>query len=389
MSDVYVVTSADYQGLSGIAKKYNTTVAELLKLNRYILPPDYTIYPGNKIQLPSSIQKTYISVLKKVIQYTKDNTPNTKPEDNGTECKKNKPIEKEEVILIVGTEQHSATYGNKMMFPAQAVREVNQNYSTNEYVTILIFTDGFNAKELTQVKESAISHNSNVNFIKINSATELIKHINDGTSKITRTSPNPKNHIVKIKIIKIFAHGLASTFDFGLDGSNREAQKFKISHVSQLKVSSFMPKPEIYSYACRTGNGDTRLIASASGYTYGSDWLEISKPSKSLAQELANYLDAKVYAYLKRSLYTATWLTEDEEYWKGKKILEDESVSNPIYYEDVGREVYHWWEDKEVHWDEALWNTKGGYKEPTSANSPLGLPNGMYIFEKNKEPRSK
>jgi len=86
MSDVYVVTSSDYQGLSGIAKKYNTTVAELLKLNRYILPPDYIIRPGDKITLP--IKKEPINIRKKKVKVIKENTLDVEPEDDGTECPK-------------------------------------------------------------------------------------------------------------------------------------------------------------------------------------------------------------------------------------------------------------------------------------------------------------
>jgi LysM repeat protein len=376
MNDVYVVKSGD--SLSVIAQNNNTTVEKLLELNSSITNKN-EIDIGQQIQLPTSTQKKIINVLKKMLQYMKENTPDTLPEDDGTECDKKKPIEKEEVVLIVGTEQHSATYGNKMMFPAQAIREVNQNYSSQEYVTILIFTDGFNAEELTQVEESAISHNPNVNFIKINSTTELIKHINVGTSKITRTSPNSENHIVKIKTIKIFAHGLASTFDFGLDGSNRESQQFKINHVAELKLESFMPNPEIYSYACRTGNADTRLIASTPGYTYGSDWLEVSQPNKSLAQKLSDHLDAKVHAYLKRSFYTSTWDDGgDEDFKQNYEQIEDESLNEDL-----------WRPDRWNQWDEALWNDAGAYASPTIGNTPKGLPKTMYIFEKNQIPRSK
>lgn len=367
MNDVYTVKSGD--ALSLIAQKYNTTEKKLLELNTFIVDRHH-IEVGQKIQLPTSTQRKVINVLKAINKAIQENTPDTLPEDSGIGCQKPKPIEKEEVILVVGTEQHSANYGNKMMFPAQAIREVNQNYSSQEYVTILMFTDGFNAEELTQVEESAISHNSNVDFIKINSTTELIKHINDGTEKVTRLKPNSKNHFVKVKTIKFFTHGLPSILTFGYEGKNDLKQRFQIEHVSQLKRTSFIPKANIYSYACRTGNISW-------DETFGNNWKSNVKPENSLAQELANHLDAKVHAYLRRSLYLSTWNDGgDKEFQKNYEQIEDESINGMPW--------------RPHKWDEALWNDAGAYAPPTVASTPIGdIPKTMYIFEKNKEPRSK
>ena len=375
MSNTYQVQSGDSLGV--IAQKNNTTISKLMELNPNISDP-HKIYVGQIINLPTR-QDKIINVLKKMVQYMKENTPDTLPEDSGTECPKVKPIEKEEVILIVGTEQHSATYGNKMMFPAQAVREVRQNYSSDEYVTILMFTDGYNAEELIQAEESSKEHNGNVNFIKINSVSELITHINSGTPKITRTSPNSKNHIVKVKIIKIFSHGLPSIFDFGLDGDSQESQRFKIEHVSQLKLTSFISNPIIYSYACRTGN-------TSWNETFGSEWKSEVKPKDSLAQKLANHLGAEVHAYLRRSLYTSTWDDGgDKGFIENYEQIDDDDASELLsntFEEDVKFAL-------QGHWDEALWNDKGAYAPPTVASTPIGdIPKTMYVFEKNKEPRS-
>jgi len=48
--------------------------------------------------------------------------------------------------------------------------------------------------------------------------------------------------------------------------------------------------------------------------------------------------------------------------------------------------------DRNLHkkrniWDEMLWNSKGAYKVPISGSTPLGLPKGMFLFEKNKKQR--
>lgn len=69
---------------------------------------------------------------------------------------------KEEVIIIVGTEQHSQTYGNKLMFPAQAVREIRENYKEHKHTNILIFKDKFTAMELSIIKRDAKKWNNTV-----------------------------------------------------------------------------------------------------------------------------------------------------------------------------------------------------------------------------------
>ena len=272
----------------------------------------------------------------------------------------------QEIIVIVGTEQHSANYGNKMMFPAQAVREIRQNYFTNKYITILMFTDGYNAEELSNPEKSAKAFNKNVNFKKINSVSDLINYMNSGDAKVKREK-------VKIGAIKVFAHGLPSAFDFGLDGKNQIVQKFEISHISQIKKESFISNPIIYSYACRTGNADSRPEASKKGYAYDSNWIDLVKPKESLAQKLADNFNATVYAYIKRSEYKSTWDDKNNQAYKDKYIqIEDENLDGQIY--------------RPSQWDEALWNPQGAYALPTVGTTPIGLPSQVYKFEKNKEP---
>lgn len=282
------------------------------------------------------------------------------------------PLIKEEVIIIVGTEQHSQTYGNKLMFPAQAVREIRENYKEHKHTNILIFKDKFTAMELSIVKRDAKKWNNTVYFKQIESITDLINYINKGDATITRED-------LKIGKIIIFAHGLPSVLDFGLDGENEASQRFKIEHVEKLNKKSFTEHPIIYSYACRTGNSDNRLIAHQSGYEYDSESIKLVKSEESLAQKLADHLNAKVYAFLRRSNYSSSWLDGgDKSYTKNYITIEDEEVSNPLNPRDWFRKG----------WDEALWNPAGAYLAPTSGKTPGGLlEGGMFIFEKGKKPR--
>lgn len=279
-----------------------------------------------------------------------------------------------EILIIVGTEQHSQTYGNKLMFPAQAVREIRENYKDHKYANIIIFTDEFTDMQLSIIKRDAKKWNANLYFKKITNISQLIEYINNGDATVNRGK-------TKVSTLKIFSHGLPSVLDFGLDGDNEEFQRFKIQHVSQLKKESFTLKPEIFSYACRTGNSDARLVAYRNGYEYDAESIKLVKPEESLAQKLAEHLDAKVYAYLKRSNYTSSWLDGgDKRYTKNYLTIEDENVSNPLYYKDWFRKG----------WDEALWNPFGAYLPPTSGKTPGGvLEEGMFVFEKNINPRKK
>ena len=84
MSNSYQVKSGDSLGV--IAQKNNTTVSKLMELNPDISDPN-KIYVGQNINLPT-VQDKIINVLKKMVQYMKENTPDTLPEDCGTECEK-------------------------------------------------------------------------------------------------------------------------------------------------------------------------------------------------------------------------------------------------------------------------------------------------------------
>lgn len=286
-----------------------------------------------------------------------------------------------EIIIVVGTEQHSQTYGDKLMFAAQAVREIRINYPTHKHVNILIFKDGYTPMQLSIIKRDAKKWNNTVNFKQINSTAELIDYINNGDKTVDRK--------IKIRMIKIFAHGLPMVLDFGLDGKNEKNQQFTESHISLLKKESFVKHPIIYSNACRTGNADDRTIVTVNdSYRYDADWKSVVKPEESLAQRLSEHLNATVYAYLRRTNYRPTWNERgDVEYNKKYVTIEDESVSGPLNIVDWWRTLRSVLERTRNKWDEALWNENGAYAPPVSGNTPGGeLPANLYIFEKGKTP---
>jgi len=105
----------------------------------------------------------------------------------------------EEVIIIVGTEQNNPHYGNKLMFAAQAVREIKHKYPNDKYVNIVIFKEAYTKMQLDIIKRDAKRWNNTVYFKQINYTEELIGYINSGDATIDRRKR-------KIKKIIIFAH---------------------------------------------------------------------------------------------------------------------------------------------------------------------------------------
>jgi len=289
-------------------------------------------------------------------------------------------INNQEVILVVGTEQHSATYGNALMFPAQAVREVRENFSKIPAVTILMFTDGYTEMSLKIIERDAKIWNPKLNFKRINSTDELINYINNGDK-------NRDRNIFKIGIVKIFAHGYPLSLEFGLDGANAIKQKFGLSHTAKLKVSSFIPKATIYSYACRTGNSDITGVVEVvydeldKLYYDKNTWRNIVKPQNSLAQKLADYLDARVYAYFTRSNYALTFTDDNDKsgYKKTRITIEDERVNatSKQTIKIIAGQTRN-------SWDEIIWNSKGALNPAKGGSKPLGLPKGIFRFEKGK-----
>lgn len=288
-------------------------------------------------------------------------------------------IEKE-ILIVVGTEQHDFDYGMALAFPAQAVREVRENYPSHPHLTIIMFTDGYTPLSLDIIKRDAKSWNPTLYFKKINSTSELINYINNGDATVKRS-------VTKIETVKIFSHGYPLSLEFGLDGSNEASQRFGIGDIVKLQINSFVLNPSIYSYACRTGNSD---LTGAKEWAYTKigqpyydekTWRNTVKPQNSLSQKIANYLNAKVYAYITRSDYGSTWNdTGDKSGYKATRMtIENEKLNGTLT--QTGKILSG---QQRNNWDEMIWNPKGALKSPKGGDSPFGLPRGLFLFEKDK-----
>jgi hypothetical protein len=291
-----------------------------------------------------------------------------------------KQCKKEEVIIIAGTERHYNGYGEKLMFPAQAVREIRETYSKTEYVTILMFKDGYNREEVDAAKKATLYYNVNTQFITINSRQEMINYINtktiDKSENIRNSRIDDDSAIVIIKIKKIifFTHGYPSRLTFNLVGNTSDpVYEFNKKHISQLEATVFTSGAAIYSYACRTGNMGS--VIDGTDYTDDKEWKKKIKPEESLAQKLADHLNIPVYAFIVRTNYTPTWHDHgDKKFQSSYKDIKDKSVDRKFFSPKT-------WNDKP---DVALWNPKGAYSKPIGGETPKGLPRKMFKFTKGE-----
>lgn len=288
-----------------------------------------------------------------------------------------------ETIIIVGTEQHSANSANKLMFPAQAVREVRENLNEYPYLEILIFKDGYTKNQLDAFSKAILSYNEKARVIQINSVEELINFINGGSIKINKESKYRESK--KISEIKIFAHGYVrdktneGVIAFGLDGKNASKQELDNKIFSEINENVFLKNNQshLYSYACRTGIGVSSEI--------------VNNPlkSNSLAQKISNHSQIIVHAYMKRSLYEDTWGTQNHrdtyisDNDKGESFVENLKTDiKDVFVDDPNdMSLFTTYISTEKKIDGAIWNSKGAYLPVKAGDFPKGISSNYETYK--------
>ncbi|WP_341509413.1 PAAR domain-containing protein [Photobacterium damselae subsp. damselae] len=240
------------------------------------------------------------------------------------------PKERKQYIAIAGGQYE--TGANKMMFVAQAIRYIKKTtYSKdNDYSLVLVAT-GYTQEQIELVQESCTKYN--INLIKVSSLSTITSYLN-GMQQGT------------VEKLMIFSHGLPFTIELGYKlGPNQkhiDALAINLETYKNIMPGIFSPTAKIESYACRTGMGNpsdikvsevldrvsgTAIILGAMGQTtaltlqalktqygvgsYGiEDAIQLDpQPENSLAQQMANYYQVSVKAFITRTDYSATWGT--------------------------------------------------------------------------------
>lgn len=287
-----------------------------------------------------------------------------------------------ENIIIVGAEVHDKAPVNKLMFMAQAVRRVK----ISSIQTVIYFKHGYSQNMKLEFEKSLKLYKKNIKLIEVSNLNEIINYINTGytnASKNYRTKEDEYGNIYKVKNLYMYSHGMPSRITFMLDWDQyktinkinsketAEANELNLNNYSRLDPNSFTQNSEIWSYACRTGlsiDNDTDVEK----FTWGED--------RSLAQKLADRLESKVHAFLKRSNYSATWGNKSDRI--DLKVADKlEKVNIHVKNDDNFRS----YKKSEKKIDSLYpWQPQGAYRDVIAGSSPYGPPNCMCIFQKDK-----
>lgn len=259
-----------------------------------------------------------------------------------------------EVVLVAGSDQHERTVGNAMRFPAQAVRELRQNFATEKHVAILVFKQGYTDDMIQAITDAAAKWNPGAKVVKLASKDDLLNYINSGDTAAGTPHRHQAAHGIPIKALEFFSHGIASTFRFDMDGPDDAACSLGLGDVASFDKASFMPDATVTAFSCRIGNSSTTEVLADP-----SKWRDEAKPENSLAQKLAEQLNLSVHGYILRTDYAATWSQDGV----ASVVSANVRLSDPFPHQG-----FHPF-DK----NDALWNPEGAHKPVVAGTTPSWL----------------
>jgi hypothetical protein len=280
---------------------------------------------------------------------------------------------KEEVIIIIGTEQHSTNIANKLMFGGEGVRKVRTKYAHYPFLKVALFTDGYSEAQISAITNAVLLHNKKATVIRVTSISDVINIISSGNRDSTAIDKTRR-----VKEIYAYSHGYVrdgsneGVIAFGYEGKNAATQELDHKTFSKINAEVFLDKnaTTFYSYACRTGIGISSETATS------------PKKDNSLAQKMANKGKITVYAFMRRSLYEDAWGTQthrdtyasdndagDSGWENFKTDMKDAFKSDPKDMSD-----FNTYRKKEVKIDNAIWNPDGAYLDVKAGTWPIGVP---------------
>ena len=148
-----------------------------------------------------------------------------------------------------------------------------------------------------------------------------------------------------------------------------EIQEFceKKSLTLQVCIDVILEDATIYSYACRTGLGNSKIDKEANDMNPMTE--------NSIAQALANATGATVYAYFRRTDYSNTLLNEKERIIvenKYSKLTEEEKVEY--------KHLYEIWMTNKYEVEGEILYPKGARYPINAADTPKGVPLSMIMY---------
>jgi len=303
--------------------------------------------------------------------------------------------EREENIIIIGSELQYNSFWLKMMFMAcgWSVAQgalMPPGYSNNvDLTTILVVDYGYTELERDRIRRVATICSAVSGELALATDVIMIKSQSQLDNFLTTRRKN--NARYKIKNIVVFSHGLPGRI--ALNYEARPNIDIKERTINKLTYDMFAQGAHFFSYACRTGAG------TADDWFADNWWKSDPQADKSLAQYIANHLQITVRAFYRRSYYGDVLRNKSQsgeisaalraKRGDGKQAVIDLSTSHEaLFHKGLANGFIEYIKDfigkgtvAEGVNNYALWRKQGALTLPTHASDPGGFPPDFATFE--------
>lgn len=266
-----------------------------------------------------------------------------------------------ELIAVAGS-QHDRASGNKMMFIGQAVRELAEFKRTKPSLarTLVVFTPSYSPVMLNAARSSAEAYGAK--FVSVTNANELIDYLNTGQDR----------QQLPIEHLSLFSHGVPQRIAFGYQLAGDFQMSLDVLSYDNISPLAFSRSAQIDSYACRTGMGNRSEFPIEDGIQF------FPQTNESLAQLLADHLQIRVRAFVRRSDYKNTWGSFEERQLGKLCGISDDSAPG----EEWCRKWNELKEERQENHDvlKFTYQTMGAINPVISGDTPLGVPGGHFEF---------
>lgn len=266
-----------------------------------------------------------------------------------------------ELIAVAGS-QHDSASGNKMMFIGQAVRELAEFKRSKPTLTrtLVVFTPSYNAAMLSAARSSANAYDAG--FVEVTNAQELIDYLNQGKDR--KQSP--------IQHLSLFSHGVPQRIAFGYQLAEETQMSLDVLNYARISPLAFSAAAQIDSYACRTGMGNRPEFPIEEGIQF------FPQTNESLAQLLADHLQVRVRAFIRRSDYKNTWGSFEERQLGKLCGISDSTAPG----EGWCRKWNQLKDERNENHDllKFTYQTMGAINPVISGDTPIGVPGGHFEF---------
>ncbi|MEN1835362.1 PAAR domain-containing protein [Pseudomonas lijiangensis] len=265
-----------------------------------------------------------------------------------------------ELIAVAGS-QHDTGSGNKMMFIGQAVSELagfkrNKSDLTR---TLIVFTPSYSTEMLSAARNSAKAYGAG--YVSVANAKGLIEYLNRGKDR----NQSPIEHL------SLFSHGVPQRIAFGYQLVEDPQMSLDVLNYKDISVLAFSSAAQIDSYACRTGMGNLSEYRIEDGIQF------FPQTNESLAQLLADHLQIKVRAFIRRSDYKNTWGSFEERQLGKLCGISTGTSDNPWC-----RKWNTLKDERSMHHRKFkfTYQTMGAINPVISGDTPIGVPGGYFEF---------